>query len=104
MPLYDGASFAAQGDVVVVTINYRLGALGFLYLEELAGDRYASPGNNGLLSMNCLLLRSKYSTSDGTSAWPPLPMGQFFLFGPSTQLLMGQRKMCQSWWGLTAMR
>lgn len=35
MPLYDGARFAAQGEVVVVTLNYRLGALGFLHLAEL---------------------------------------------------------------------
>jgi len=29
-PLYEGTELAARGDVVVVTINYRLGALGFL--------------------------------------------------------------------------
>ena len=28
-PLYDGGRLAERGDVVVVTINYRLGALGF---------------------------------------------------------------------------
>ena len=33
-PIYDGSSFARDG-VVVVSINYRLGALGFLYLDEL---------------------------------------------------------------------
>ena len=34
-PLYDGAQFAAAGGVVVVTLNYRLGPLGFLHLAEL---------------------------------------------------------------------
>lgn len=30
MPWYDGAALAARGDLVVVSVNYRLGALGFL--------------------------------------------------------------------------
>jgi para-nitrobenzyl esterase len=33
-PLYDGGPLAERGDVVVVTINYRLGALGYLYLLD----------------------------------------------------------------------
>ena len=33
--LYNGATLASRGDVVVVTINYRLGALGFLHLPAL---------------------------------------------------------------------
>ena len=37
-PIYDGGPLAERGDVVVVTINYRLGALGFL---SVAGDRRA---------------------------------------------------------------
>lgn len=32
--LYNGGPLAMRGDVVVVTINYRLGALGYLYLGE----------------------------------------------------------------------
>jgi para-nitrobenzyl esterase len=46
---YDGASFAAQGDVVVVTINYRLGIFGFLHLGEIGGAKYATSGNCGIL-------------------------------------------------------
>ncbi|MFB3161576.1 carboxylesterase/lipase family protein [Neobacillus sp. 179-J 1A1 HS] len=45
---YDGASFAAQGDVVVVTINYRLGIFGFLHLGEIGGEEYATSGNCGI--------------------------------------------------------
>jgi para-nitrobenzyl esterase len=33
-PVYDGARLCARGDVVVVTFNYRVGALGYLYLDE----------------------------------------------------------------------
>lgn len=46
---YDGADFAEQGDLVLVTLNYRLGVLGFLYLAQLGGEAYASSGNCGLL-------------------------------------------------------
>jgi para-nitrobenzyl esterase len=34
-PVYDGARLARRGDVVVVTLNYRLGLLGFLASAEL---------------------------------------------------------------------
>lgn len=33
-PLYDGGPFASRHDLVVVSINYRLGALGFLSIPE----------------------------------------------------------------------
>src|ERR1700722_7336683 len=51
-PLYDGASLAGRGDAVVVTINHRLGPLGYLYLAEVTGDdRYRDSGNVGMLDI-----------------------------------------------------
>jgi para-nitrobenzyl esterase len=47
--LYDGAPLAERGDVVVVTINYRLGALGFLHLADLCGEGFGSEPNAGIL-------------------------------------------------------
>ena len=47
--LYNGAVLARRGDVVVVTINYRLGALGFLRLRDRFGERLPATGNEGLL-------------------------------------------------------
>lgn len=52
--IYDGSSFATHGDVVVVTLNYRLGALGFLPLDHLDAD-YAGAGNNGIRDQICAL-------------------------------------------------
>lgn len=45
---YDGARLAASGDVIVVTVNYRLGALGFLSSTSLDGEGTVS-GSYGLL-------------------------------------------------------
>ncbi len=47
--LYDGATLAQRGDVVVVTINYRLGSLGFLRLRDVCGEALPATGNEGLL-------------------------------------------------------
>jgi para-nitrobenzyl esterase len=46
---YDGTHFARHGDVVVVTINYRLGPLGFLHLADAFGPQTAGSGNAGIL-------------------------------------------------------
>jgi para-nitrobenzyl esterase len=48
IPLYDGANLALRGSVVV-TLNYRLGPLGFLALRGLAAERGGTTGNYGLL-------------------------------------------------------
>jgi para-nitrobenzyl esterase len=47
-PWYNGANFVANGDIVVISINYRLGALGFTDLSRF-GDEYATSGVNGTL-------------------------------------------------------
>ena len=48
-PLYDGSTLARRGDLVVVTVNYRLGPLGFLRLCDLTGGRIPATGNEGML-------------------------------------------------------
>lgn len=53
--MYDGKSFAEQGDVVVVTVNYRLGVFGFLHLAEIGGEEYGVSGNCGLLDQAAAL-------------------------------------------------
>jgi para-nitrobenzyl esterase len=44
----DGSHIAGMYDVVVVATNHRLGLLGYLYLDELAGDEYKGSGNRGV--------------------------------------------------------
>ncbi len=48
-PVYDGEIMSRRGDVVVATINYRIGPLGFLNLNGVTGGRIPSTGNEGLL-------------------------------------------------------
>ncbi|QDK80457.1 carboxylesterase/lipase family protein [Spirosoma sp. KCTC 42546] len=47
----DGSNLARNFDVVVVETNHRLGLLGFLYLDELAGSDYVGSGNMGMLDI-----------------------------------------------------
>jgi len=46
----NGHAFADKDDIVTVTINYRLGAFGFLYLGDV-DKRYAESGNCGVLDV-----------------------------------------------------
>ncbi|WP_375289202.1 carboxylesterase/lipase family protein [Qipengyuania sp.] len=49
---YDGSRLAERGDVVVVTLNHRLNALGYSYLGGLSDDpKYADSGNLGSLDI-----------------------------------------------------
>jgi para-nitrobenzyl esterase len=46
---YDGTHLSAMHDAVLVSVNYRLGALGFLVLPEGAAAELGASPNNGLL-------------------------------------------------------
>lgn len=50
LPGYDGANLARGEDVVVVTLNHRLNALGFLDLSDF-GEKYALSGNAGMIDI-----------------------------------------------------
>lgn len=50
--LYDGTRLCQRGDVVVVTVNHRLNAFGFLSLAHICDDpRLADSGNAGMLDL-----------------------------------------------------
>ena len=46
---YASGLLAKRGDIVKITINYRLGMLGFLRLKDVTGGKIPSTGNEGLL-------------------------------------------------------
>ncbi|HYC02163.1 MAG TPA: carboxylesterase/lipase family protein [Azospirillaceae bacterium] len=50
-PLYDGTRLARRQDVVVVTVNHRLNAFGYLYLARHGGEAFADSGNAGQLDL-----------------------------------------------------
>lgn len=50
-PLYDGGNLCRRGDVVVVTVNHRLNAFGYLYLAPFGGADLADSGNVGQLDL-----------------------------------------------------
>jgi len=49
-PLTHGAALAAQGDVVVVTVNHRINLLGYAWLKPF-GPPFADSGNHGQLDL-----------------------------------------------------
>lgn len=53
-PVTQGPHLAAQGDVVVVTVNHRLNLFGYGWLQPF-GERFRSSGNNGQLDLICAL-------------------------------------------------
>ncbi|MCF8563458.1 carboxylesterase/lipase family protein [Alicyclobacillus tolerans] len=53
-PYSMGDGFAEDG-VVFVSVNYRLGSLGFLYLGDMLGPEYQTSGNCGVLDVTAAL-------------------------------------------------
>jgi para-nitrobenzyl esterase len=51
LPAYDGERLARRGDVVVVSVNHRLGPFGFLDLSGVGGERYGLSANAGMLDL-----------------------------------------------------
>jgi para-nitrobenzyl esterase len=56
-PLYDGVALVRTGEVVVVTLNYRIGALGFLDLSSFSTSEVRFDGN---LAMKDILLALRW--------------------------------------------
>src|SRR5262249_17355255 len=50
-PVFDGVRLCRRGDVVVVTLNHRLNAFGYLYLAQLGSEEFADSGNIGQLDL-----------------------------------------------------
>lgn len=48
---YHGENFAKKGDVVFVSINHRLGPIGFTDFSGVGGAKYADSGNVGMLDI-----------------------------------------------------
>ena len=48
-PFLEGGKLVKRGDIVLVSINYRMGAFGFMNLKEITGGKIPATGNEGLL-------------------------------------------------------
>ncbi len=75
---YDGTRLAGKHDVVVITVNHRLAALGYLYLAGLGGEKYAASSNLG----NMDIIAALEWVRDNVAAFGGDP-GNVTIFGQS---------------------
>lgn len=88
-PTYDGAALAKAANAVVVTMNYRVGVLGFFSLDQLkAGD--GSPGDSGNFALLDIVQALKFVQRDISQ----------FGGDPSNVTLMGQSAGAINVWAL----
>jgi para-nitrobenzyl esterase len=66
-PRYNGSALALEQNVIVITVSYRLGALGFLPLSDFPGE--GSGGMNGMYDVVVAL----QVRAEATSSHPPPP-------------------------------
>lgn len=83
-PVFDGGALARRGNVVVVTVNHRLGALGYLHLGELAPE-FAQSSVVGLMDL-VLALQWVHDNIENFGGDP----GRVMIFGQSG----GGSKVC----------
>ena len=71
--MYDPRAIPTRDDVVVVTINYRLGAFGFLHVDELCGSDLGVCGNAGILdqlaALNGCWLQARFRSRRPPKTW-----------------------------------
>lgn len=78
LPSHEGAQMARHHDVVQVSVNHRLNALGFLDVSEVGGPDYADSGNVGMSD----LVFSLQWVRDNISNFGGDP-GQVMIYGQS---------------------
>jgi para-nitrobenzyl esterase len=63
-PMYDSDKLPRRGNIVLVSINYRLGMLGFLRLKDATGGKIPATGNEGLMDQVAALKWVKENIAD----------------------------------------
>jgi para-nitrobenzyl esterase len=88
-PFLEEGVLSRRGDIVVVSINYRLGAFGFINLNEITGGKIPATGNEGLLDQVAALLWVKENIADFGGDPERITIGGFSAGGMSVATLLG---------------